>query len=1023
MSLVSEAAERIPVSYAQRRLYLLHLLDPSGLAYVINELLHVRGNVNLQKLADTFTAVCRRHESLRSTFGSDGSGVHMHVHANLLPDVSIRHTCDLATAIKVVQETARVPFDLQSRAPIRLTLVSTTGHDHLVLVTGHHIAIDGESFSQLLREWRDEYEYGPMATDAEGERLDFGDFALWDNERSATTADAQYWRDTLKHIPSRMELPWTSDASLRGMSAVTCRFVLDEHTISQLRAFAIRERVTEFSVYLTAYALLQSQLSGQRDVVVGVPVSARTDQSLSGVIGMMVDTLPIRVRMVDDAPFLGLVRSIGVQLETSKRHRTLALEEILAEHLESGRVGEQAALDSIFSWDVSEVPETFGSSTVERLLLDTEVPKVSLSMAIRASDRGVMCTLESSESLVDKPTLKSWMMAYTRILQRGIDGSSDASVASVCAPSIEDGTAAIWEGTRAPIEFDDLRELWTSIRRRSGPYPAVIDGDHNISYDALDARADHIASELHSKDIAPDSRVAIEVPRGVDQYVAVLGVLKHGCAYVPVDPAYPRDRRQYLREDSGCAAVITLSKSGALAVQVLSTESVPAHPAPDAAYVIYTSGSTGTPKGVIVEHRSVVNLAVNQSPLLEGSVRVAQFSSLSFDVSVAEMWMTWTKGAALVVLPEDHRIGPALERSIMRHGIDTLIATPTALTSLTPENVPNLRLIVSTGEPCPPSLLERFSPFVRFVNAYGPTEATVWTNASDDDTAGSVTIGRPLPNVTARIGRPGTTLSLVGVSGELWVGGPGVAAGYLGRDELTRAAFIQWNGMRWYRTGDICLMRPGGHFVTRGRADEQVKVSGYRIELGAIERVLERHPAVTAAAVAAPLVGGRSMLVAWIVLTSHFYEYDLRQWLSERIPPHELPTRIVPIESMPTGPTGKLDKTRLPIPGSKAADTKAKQPTMDFIAEVWRAVLGIDEVSVAANFFDVGGTSLLALHVFEMVRERFPKTEMTDVFRHPTILSLAAAIDSIKYPNVESGITTESRKSNRRSAIRRMRRR
>lgn len=1009
--MIKETHELIPASRAQRRIFVLDSMDSSGLKYVINELLDFQGPLDVERLADQFKALTRDHESLRSTYQASPNGVAMVLHTDLEPLVTIFKAPNTEAALDKLTLLAKAPFNIFQEAPIRLAVASIGTDHHLVLLTGHHVAIDGESLVQLFTDLKNRYEHSVVEL-SDVLSVGFGDYAVWEEENPPKDSDKQYWRDLLRGVPSKLTLPRASGNFRGSDESFVTHTDLPQELVSGVHAYARKHRVTEFSVYLTAFAYLQSQITRQTDVLVGVPVSARTESSLKSVIGMMVDTLPVRANLTSGRAFAELVQTVSAQIDASITHRAVPLEDILDGLAERGRSGEQGVLDSLFTWDVTTVPEHIGNVNVDRLSLDTGVSKASIFMSIRRSGSGARCTFEVRQSVASQPVVSAWTRHFVASLGRLLTEDTTPSKTELAfLPRLEDGTASVADGLTQEVSPTTLIELWESIRTRSRNNIAVTDGGISVTYDELHQRATEVVEKLKFLRVKKRSRVAIEIPRGINQYAAVLGVLLHGSCYVPVDPMYPAERREYLLNDSACAAVVAQSGDGQMTLKLRKSSSESGIMSADAAYVIYTSGSTGEPKGVAVSHSSIVNLAVNQSKVFDGAfIKVGQFSSLSFDVSVAEMWMTWCRGGTLVVLTENERMGIALEDSIQRHAIDTLIATPTALASIRPFLLPSLRHVVSTGEACPPGLTAKFGQSVQFFNAYGPTEATVWATSVTLKSEDTVTIGTPLPNVTARIGHPTRPPLLVGVAGEMWLGGAGVATGYLGRPELTDDAFIEHEGRRWYRTGDLVFMNPNGTFVVRGRLDDQVKVNGYRIETSAIEHVLSMHPSVQAAAVGAPTIGERAVLVAWLVGLEGLSVTQLKQWLPSVLPTHEIPAHFVQLRKLPLSPIGKVDKTQLPIPELVTWNSIPGRSTQLFVTKIWENILGFDGISLSSNFFDIGGNSLQALLMFEEIKSKFPATELTDIFRYPTIASLSSAIeDSGTTSNVPVGRSRRDR--------------
>lgn len=879
--MADERTETFPVSSGQERLLLLDRTDASGMQYAVVEAALVAPGLEPDRLERCVRALVARHAALRVTFLWESERPVQRVHEALEPEIS-RHARVAGQELPaLVDRLARRPFDLEHGPLVRVLIAELEDGRCALVVSAHHAVVDGLSMDIIFRELAVLYEGGELQPIP---AVSYPDWASWQREQQdgpAGAAGIEHWRSVLRGAPELLALPWDRRRpDIQGSSGETIEVLIPRDLVGQVAALARRQRVTPFVVYQSVFAVLLSRLSGQEDVVFAFPAAGREHPELDAVVGFFVNTVPLRVRIPSGVSFTSLLRETASAMIDAAAHQDVPLERIVSAVAPRRDPAWHPLFQVLISWDGSAGMQRLGGLDVSRFPIRLPIAKFDLSLVLSPVEGGVNAAFEFRTDLLDASTVTRWA-DHLVVLLAALLEDPEAPVSRAPLMSAAERARVTRHGTGPVVAIPPLAlpELWDRSVAQWPDRPAVVHGDDVWSYAEMDERSVRLAGQLQKAGVGPGSRVGIRMARSLDMFAAVLAVLRTGAAYVPLDPSYPPARLDLMTSDAGV---------------LLEIDSIPSDdegffsPSPvlpdSLAYVIYTSGSTGEPKGVRVRHSSVTNLALAQGDILDVGPqdRVAQFASLSFDVSVAEMWITWARGAALVLIDTDRRIGPALAQVLRRQRVSVLVAPPTALGTLDPADHPELRVVVTTGEACPPWLADRWGVGRRLVNAYGPTETTVWATAAELTPGDEVTIGTAMPNTSVRLADRCGALVPLGVVGELWIGGSGVAAGYLNRPELTDERFD--SGL--YRTGDLGLMRADGSIVLVGRADDQVKLHGFRIELGEVESVLMTHPAVDAAVVDIRSDGESRRLVGYIVTEDGQLPPRLRSWMTALVPTH-----------------------------------------------------------------------------------------------------------------------------------------
>ncbi|MCY1047782.1 amino acid adenylation domain-containing protein [Corallococcus sp. bb12-1] len=1033
----------LPLSFAQKRLWVMDRMRPGSPAYNISGALRLKGALDVAVLQRCVDAIVQRHESLRTSFTLDGDEPVQHIHTGLrvpleLVDLSALSPQELEPAVLAqVMTAAGTSFDLARGPLVRLGLVRLAEDEHVFTLVLHHIVSDGWSRGILVRDLMalyDAFSAGQPSPLPEP-TVQYADFATW--QRGWLTQDAReaqltWWRQQLEGAPPALTLPTDrprpATQSLRGAHH---RQVLEPALVDGLRALGRKEGATLFMTVLAAYQAVLSRLTGQDDIPVGTDVAGRNRAETEGLIGFFVNQLVMRGRLQGDPSFRALVSRVREAALGAYAHQDLPFEE-LVRALNPGRGQGTTPLFQVkLALQNMPVPALrLGGLSLSGVHFENAHSKFDLTLVLEEFEGGLVAIWEYSTDLFDAATIARWADAYARVLHAVVETPElPLSALPVVSPEERHRLLVAWNATEQELPEDSLaHRLFEAQARRTPDAPAVAFDGEPWSYAELDRRANQLAHHLRALGVGPERRVAVCLERSRELVVALLGVLKAGAAFVPLDPGYPTERLARLLEGAAVAVLLTEERvldelplhaeipvcldTDAAAIARRPADAPPVALSPDAlAYVIFTSGSTGQPKGVMLAHRGLCNTALSQARLFDlgpGS-RVLQAAALGFDACVSEVFATLLGGACLHLATRDALMpGAPLHGLITREAITAVTLTPPVLAQLEPRGLEGLSTVISAGDVCTPELAARWKPGRRLLNAYGPTEVTVCASMSEDVRVERPDIGRALPNTRLYVLDAQGALVPPGSPGELYVAGVGLARGYLDRADLTAERFVPSPfatvpGERLYRTGDRVRHLPGGELEFVGRADHQVKIRGFRVEPGEVEATLARAPGVQSLTVAAlPAPSGEKRLVAWFVpdADAPATVEDLRAFARARLPDAMVPSAWKALDALPLTPHGKVDVRALPSPEAAGPDesralTLPRTPVEELLVELWSELLGSGPVGVDQDFFDLGGHSLLATQVASRVGAVFGVAlSLTDLFAHPTVASLAARIES-----------------------------
>ncbi|MFY0565971.1 non-ribosomal peptide synthase/polyketide synthase [Archangium lansingense] len=1058
--------ESLPLSFSQQRLWFLEQLEPGTARYNVPATVRLQGVLDAPVLERVFNELLRRHEPLRTTFRteSDKSVQLIAPAAELrLPVVDLTVIPAVrreAEALLLATEEAQRPFDLERGPLLRATLLKLDEQEHVLLLNMHHIVSDGWSMGVLVREVAALYQAfsSNRLSPLPELPVQYADYATWQRQwlqGEELERQLSFWRQQLAGAAPVLELPTDRPRPPeQTFNGATLDLPLSLELTADLKSLCQREGVTPFMLLLSAFQVVLRRYSGQEDFCIGSPIAGRDQAELEGLLGFFVNTLVLRTRMEGNPTFRELLRRVRETTLGAYAHQHLPFEKLVEELQPERNLGRAPVFQVLFAFQNAPVGElNVPGLALRPLATGTNVSKFELELAFNETPSGFQGSFVYNTDLFDASTITR-LGEHLRVLLEGVVAAPEAHLSELplLTPTERQQVLVDWNQAQRDLPESPLvHRLFEAQVLRAPDAPALRFGDETLTYGELNARANQLAHHLRRLGVGPDVLVAICLERSPDLVAAMLATLKAGGAWLPLDPTLPSERLEFIASDAGPRVLITRSSLkqllGAHEPMLLvdeHREQVEREPTGNLeveidggnlAYVIYTSGSTGRPKGTLLQHRGLCNTALQTLDFmaLRPGCRLLQFFSSAFDASVSEVFPALLSGACLVLASRDELLpGAPLLKLVQEQSITTLKLTPSVLAQMEPDGLRGVQTLISAGEACSPELVARFSPGRRFVNAYGPTEASVCATVNTEVDAQHVSIGRPFHNVRAYVLDSHLQPVPVGVPGELFIGGVGLARGYLGRPELTAERFIpnpfsSEPGARLYRTGDKVRWLADGNLEYLGRIDFQVKLRGFRIELGEVESVLAQHPSVREAVVALREdTPGHKRLVAYLVPTSPLPSGEgrgegisspglnpeaVRTWLRQKLPDYMVPSAFVSLESLPLNSSGKVDRKALPAPDFSRSELKSAYaaPRNDVeqrLCDIWAQVLGAPQVGIHDNFFELGGDSIISLQVVARARQAGLVLTTRQLFQHQTVAQLAQVVKSASEPLGEQGPVT-----------------
>ncbi|MDF5713917.1 MAG: amino acid adenylation domain-containing protein, partial [Rhizonema sp. NSF051] len=1049
----------LPLSFAQQRLWFLDQFEPSSTLYNIPIALRLVGTLNVGALEQSLALLIARHEALRTNMISvSGQPVQM-IHSSSDWTLAVvdckdlaRSDLDIATE-QLLNWQALQPFDLATGTLVRATLLVLSPTEHILLVCMHHIISDGWSMGVLLQEMSALYN-----ADCTGHVLElaalpiqYADFAIW--QRQWLTGDVlqtqlAYWLKQLANAPALLSLPTDRPRpSVQTFCGAHQQFTLSIELSRGLTQLTQQFGVTLFMTLLAGFETLLYRYTGQTDILVGTPIANRNRREIEGLIGFFVNTIILRTDLADNPSFSELLERVKSMPLSAYAHQDLPLE-MLVEALQPERDLSYTPLFQVM-FVLQNAPLSIVELTelsVSPLQFETHTAKFDLSLSMENTNSGLVGVWEYNTDLFDASTIERMSGHFVTLLE-GIVANPVEHIAQLpLLTELEQHQLLVeWNQTQTDYPQDKcIHQLFELQVELTPDAVAVIFEDQQLTYQQLNTQANQLAHYLLSIGVGADVLVGICVERSLEMLVGLLGILKAGGAYVPLDPEYPIERLSFMLSDAQVSVLLTQHHleqrlpeyTGQLVYLDTNWQSISQSnqdnlitegQASNLAYVIYTSGSTGTPKGVAVTHQAVSRLVLNTNYIhLTPNERVAQAANVAFDAATFEIWGTLLNGAKLVIISKSVLLVPKeFSVNLSYHEVSVLFLTTALfnqLASLAPQAFSCLKYLLFGGEAVDPSwvqqVLDKGAP-QQLLHVYGPTENTTFSSwylvEHIPALATTIPIGRPIANTQIYILNKYLQPVPVGVPGELYLGGAGVARGYFNRPDLTLEKFIpnpfgrSSNSERLYKTGDLARYLPDGNIEYIGRIDNQVKIRGFRIELGEIEIVLSQHAQVHSVVVIArqdPL--GDQRLVAYVVPQNDLRPTisSLRQFLQVKLPDYMVPSAIVILESLPLTPNGKIDKSALPSPelSRERLDqfVAPRTPIEEILILLWVQVLKVQVVGIHDNFFTLGGHSLLATQLISRIRTHLQvELPLRSLFAAPTVAELAQVIIQLQQQDLQ----------------------
>ncbi len=1051
--LKSVAAETIPrrpardsafLSFAQQRLWFLNQLEPESPAYNEARAVRLVGRLYVQALEKALNQIVARHEVLRTTIVLVNGTPLQKIANNRAVELSVvdlqawTDTERDAEAQRLISEVVRRPFDLSRELMLRALLFRLAAEEHILLFVTHHIASDGWSSGILWNEVTTLYRAFASGQPCPLSELpiQYADYAVWQRhwlQGEVLEAQLSYWRKQLDNI-STLKLPTDRlRPSLQTHWGARQSFVLSENLSEALKALSRKEGATLFMTLLAAFQTLLYRYTGQKDFAVGSPIAGRTRQELESLIGFFVNTLVLKTDFSGNPTFQELLLRARETALGAYTHQDLPFDKLVEELQPERNLNHSPLFQVAFVFQNAPKQNLeFPGLDVSPVEIKGETAKFDLHLSVADDYQRLRVTAHYSTDLFNDATIARLLGHFGTLLE-GITAHPGQHIAAlpILTESERYQLLVKWNATKTVYPAEKcVHELFEEQVERSADAVALIFEDQHLSYREVNQRSNRLAHYLRKLGVGPEVLVGICMERSLDVVVGILGVLKAGGAYVPLDPQHPKERLEFVLKDTQVRVLLTQEKLKAgFDHQVIvsldkdwekiaeqSEENLANEVTTDnLAYVMYTSGSTGKPKGVEVSHRAVVRLLINTNYIqIEPSDAIAQISNCAFDAATFEIWGALLHGARLVIISTEVAIAPQeFSAALNRHQVSAVFLT-TALFNQLAQNLPAIfrpiRHVLFGGEAIDPKWVRqilRFGAPGRLVHVYGPTETTTFTTWHEikevDEEVVTIPIGRPIANTTVYVLDPHFQPVPIGVAGELYIGGDGLARGYLNCPELTAEKFVSnpfsnEPGARLYKTGDLGRYRSDGHIEFLGRIDHQVKLRGYRVELGEIEAALGEHSAVQDNRVvmreAAP---GDKRLVAYVVLKEGVIptSSELRSYLKAKLPSYMVPSTFMTLEAFPLTTNGKLDCDALPPLRSNDTQQEVelvapRDETERLLCRIWSQVLGVNRIGIDDNFFAIGGHSLLAAKLFARLDEAFGcSLPLGVLFAAPTIRSLA----------------------------------
>lgn len=1046
----------LQLSFAQQRLWFIDNIISNKAIYNVPLVIQVQGELNTTALNQAYSKIIERHEILRTVFIEKNGEVFQQIKAPPVLEIPLIDLTFVAHPEKEqlfnyhVKDQMNRAFDLNNGPLLRSVILRMGMNNYFLLITWHHIICDGWSINLFIKELSQFYnafvnnKNVPSVQSVDQLPIQYADFSQWQRdwlEGHTLQQQFNFWKSHLSSAPELIDL-YTSykrplESSYRG-GIYRCR--IEKNVYQKIKQLAEKSEATLFMVLYAAFQLLLFRLTHQENIVVGIPVANRHYHQVDSLIGLFVNVLPVCINHNDNFTFEGLLNQVKEKLIQCYQHQDIPFEYLVDNLNINRRLNYHPIFQILFVLqNVGELPIQFDQLETKKINVDVEVSKFDLTLFVEETNQGLDIGVEYSQDLFEHQTIVNYVDCYLQLLSI-IPNYVQTSVTKLALLSYEQRQTILARSypSSEDIICQTIMALIENQVTKSPNKHAIVSNSGQMTYSEFNAYANQLAHYLRGLPACNKVVIVLCLPRSCEQIVSILAILKAGFAYLPMDPDYPKDQIELMLNESGAEVVITNSQLSSQfacrslksiikidsdedrkAISYQSTSNpLPINKSTDLAYVIYTSGSTGKPKGVLIEHRGLSNLAVFQAKhfKINNQSNVLQFAPLNFDASVSEWSTTLAAGGTLYLLPEQKDVLiEQLPKLFNEYQITVATLPPSVLKELHPNQMQTLQTLIVAGEPCSENLKALWCDKVCFINAYGPTEATVCASLQVlTANHGAQNIGLPLENVSIYILDANQQPVPMGVKGEIWIGGIGVARGYLNRASLTEQCFIRnpfaksmagetFNNL--YRTGDIGRYLVDGSIEYLGREDNQIKLRGFRIELNEIELAVTSFEGVQQTVVLIKENDEQNKrLVCYIVTDKdqndrQDFEERLGVYLATILPRHMMPSQFVILDRMPTLTNGKIDRQQLSIikenEQAKSKQSSIVYPRNDIekkLAYIWKKLLGLETIGIKDNFFQLGGDSILSIQLLAKARNEGLIFSVKQLFLNPTIESLACVV-------------------------------
>ncbi len=1052
-----------PTSFAQERLWFLDQFEPNSSLYNITVAMRAKGNISAAAIQSSVNALILRHETLRTIFGTEGGRPIQIIYEKLqLPlSIEVRTGVPLqdrdAVLTHLLEAEINKPFDITKGPLARVRIIQLAEDDYGLFFVFHHIIFDGWSAGLFFKELNQLYIAALENRQANLPEISiqYADFAEWQKEwlkGDNLAQEMEFWKQHLAGAPKLIDLPVDhprpAAQTFRGTSV---ELNLSRELTEELEALTRKQQATMFMTLLTAFEIFLSRYCGQKDFVIGSPIAGRTRIELEQILGFFANTIVLRADVSDNPTFIEALKRVREVSLNAFAHQNVPFEKLVEELQPERSLSYNPLFQVMFTYQNTPDQEIeLGSLELSDIKGGSSHEKFDLSLSCWKEDSVLKCFLSYNTDLFDTETIQRMKQNFITLLQ-GIVANPEQNITTLPLLSETEQQKLLveWNNTAIDVPQECAHQLIAAQAQKNPEAIALDCNGQTLTYKELERRANQFARYLQRLGVATDQPVGLCVNRSIHMIIAMLGILKAGGAYVPLDPDYPAERLQFMADDAKLQVLVTdpstkdcISAFAGARIDITADWETIAQedttpPASQSAlnnlaYIIYTSGSTGVPKGVQIPHGALVNFLASmqkQPGMTEGDTGLA-LTSISFDIAGLEIYLPLTLGLRMVLVSRETALDARqLAACISTSGVTVIQATPATWRSLIDAGWQgNSRLkILCGGEALPQDLAHSLMEHCgELWNMYGPTETTIWSAIHRvESTENSIAIGKPIANTQIYILDSNLQLAPIGATGEIYIGGMGLARGYRNRPDLTSERFISnpyttASNARIYRTGDAARFRQDGSIEYLGRLDTQVKVRGFRIELGEIEATLEKLSEVKQAVVVVREdIPGDQRITAYITTNgSEPSAGDLRAFLQTCLPAYMIPAAFVTLERYPLTPNGKVDRKALPAPdgafNSERPYIAPRTPEEIALAEIWAELLGVSQVGAEDNFFELGGHSLLATQMISRVRDVLhAEVPLRTLFEAPTIEAFAAAIVVIQEQPAEAKIGPITRSARR----------